>query len=201
MNVSIIGAAGAVGSATAFHIAVSRLADEILLIDMRQNVVQQHGMDISTAVSPLNLRVRAGSYEDMAGSDVVVNAAGMPQGLIADRMEMLPKNIPLVAGVAANVKSWCPRAFVITAANPIDPLNYATWLAGGFDRRQVIGYSMNDSFRFQEMVARAKGVRVDQVQATVGSTQVSVFSSVRIDGRPVLFSEDEKRRPSGRKFR
>ena len=48
--------------------------------------------------------------------------------------------------------------------------------AGGFDRHQVIGYSINDSFRFREMVAKAKGVKVAQVEATVigehGSTQV-----------------------------
>ncbi len=127
---------------------------------------------------------------------MVINAAGVPQGLIADRMEMLPKNIPLVRDVALAVKRHCPDAFVITATNPIDPLNYATWRAGGFDRHQVIGYSINDSFRFREMVAQAKGVKVGQVEATVigehGSTQVPLFSSVRIDGRPVSFSEEEK---------
>lgn len=196
MKLTIIGAGGSVGAPAAFYIAASGLADEIVMIDMRQNVVQQHAMDISTAVSALNVRVRAGAYEDIGGSDVVINAAGVPQGLIADRMEMLPKNIPLVRDVALEIKRYCPAAFVITATNPVDPLNYATWRAGGFDRRQAIGYSINDSFRFREMVARAKGVRVSQVQATVigehGTTQVLLFSSVRIDGLPVSFSQEEK---------
>jgi malate dehydrogenase len=196
MKVTIIGAAGSVGAPAAFYIAASGLADEIVLIDMRPNVVQQHAMDMSTAVSALGVQVKAGTYEDIGGSDVVINAAGVPQGLIADRMEMLPKNIPLVQDVALEVKRHCPAAFVITATNPIDPLNYATWKAGGFDRHQVIGYSRNDSTRFREMVARAKGVEVSRVQATVvgehGSTQVLLFSSVRIDGQPVSFSEEEK---------
>jgi malate dehydrogenase len=196
MKVSVIGAAGAVGSAAAFHIAVCGVADEIVLIDTRQNVAQQHAMDISTAVAALNVVVGAGAYEDMAGSDVVINAAGMPQGVIADRMEMLPKNIPLVRDVALEIRRYCPQAFVITATNPIDPLNYAMWLAGGFDRRQVIGYAANDSFRFRELVARAKGVKVSRVQAEVvgehGSTQVLAFSTIRIDGRPVSFSDEEK---------
>jgi malate dehydrogenase len=197
MKVTVIGAAGSVGGPAAFYIGASGLADEIVLIDMRENVVQQHAMDMSTAFSAREVKVTAGTYEDMARSDLVVNAAGVPQGLIADRMEMLPKNIPLVRDVALHVKRHCPGAFVITATNPIDPLNYATWKAGGFDRYQVVGYSINDSFRFREMVAKAKGVKVAQVEATVigehGSTQVLLFSSVRIDGRPVSFSEEEKR--------
>jgi malate dehydrogenase len=193
---TIIGAGGSVGGPAAFYTAVQGLADEIVLLDMRQNVAQQHAMDLSTAVSALGVAVRAGSYEDLSGSDVVMNAAGVPQGLIADRMEMLSKNLPLVKEVALQIKRQCPAAFVITATNPIDPLNYATWRAGGFDRRQVIGYSINDSYRFREIVARAKGVKVAQVQATVigehGSTQVPLFSSVRVDGRRVSFTEDEK---------
>jgi malate dehydrogenase len=196
MKVTVIGAAGSVGAPAAFYIGAQGLADEIVLIDLRPNVVQQHAMDMSTAFSSLDVKVTAGTYEDLGGSDVVINAAGVPQGLIADRMEMLPKNIPLVRDVALAVKQHCPAAFLVTATNPIDPLNYATWRAGGFDRRQAVGYSINDSYRFREMVARTKGVRVGQVEATVigehGSTQVSLFSSVRIDGMPVSFSEEEK---------
>ena len=196
MKVTVIGAAGSVGAPAAFYIGVSGLVDELVLIDMRPNVVQQHALDMSTAMCDLGVKVTAGSHEDLAGSDVVINAAGVPQGLIADRMEMLPKNIPLVRDVALAVKQYCPDAFVITATNPIDALNYCTWRAGGFDRRQVIGYSRNDSTRFREIVARLKGVKTAQVQATVigehGSTQVPLFSSARIDGAPVPFTEADK---------
>jgi len=196
MKVSVIGAAGSVGAPVAFYIAASGLVDEMVLIDMRPNVVQQHAMDMSTAVSALNIIVKAGDFADLAGSDVVINAAGVPQGLIADRMEMLPKNIPLVRDTALKIKEFCPEAVVLTATNPVDPLNYATYLAGGFDRKRILGYSVNDSFRFRELVARAKGVKVSQVQATVigehGSTQVPLFSSARVDGQPVSFSKEEK---------
>ncbi len=163
MKVSVIGAAGSVGAPAAFYIGVSGLVDELVLIDMRPNVVQQHAMDMSTAMCELGVTVTAGTHEDLAGSDVVINAAGFPQGLIADRMEMLPKNIPLVRDVALAVKRYCPDAFVITATNPIDPLNYCTWKAGGFDRRQVVGYSRNDSTRFREIIARMKGVATNRV--------------------------------------
>jgi malate/lactate dehydrogenase len=196
MKVTIIGAAGSVGAPASFYLAVSGLAEKIVMIDVRSNYVKQHAMDISTAASALNVSVKAGDYEDMAGSDVVINAAGISQGPIADRMEMLPMNIPLVRDIALQIKRNCPAAIMITATNPVDPLNYAAWRVGGFDRRQLIGYSINDSCRFRELVARDKGVLVSQVQAIVigehGSSQVALFSSVRINGRPALFAEDEK---------
>ncbi len=196
MKVTVIGAAGSVGAPVSFNLAASGLAGEIVMIDTRMNFAKQHAMDIGTAVSAFDVRVRDGGYGDMAGSDIVINAAGAPQGLIADRMEMLPKNMAMVRDIALQIRRYCPDAVVITATNPIDPLNYATWRAGGFDRRQLFGYSVNDSFRFRELAARAKGVEVSRVQATVigehGSSQVPLFSSVRIDGRPVLFTEGQK---------
>ena len=157
MKVTVIGAAGSVGAPSAFYIAASGLVDEMVLIDMRPNVVQQHAMDMSTAVSALDISVIAGTDEDLAGSDVVINAAGVHQGLITDRMEMLPKNLPLVRETALKIKRYCPDAFVITATNPVDPLNYAMWRAGGFDRGKTVGYSFNDSFRFREMVGPDQG--------------------------------------------
>ncbi len=196
MKITVVGAGGSVGGPAAFHIATERLADEILLIDVRQNVAEQHAIDLGTAVSALGIRVAAGTYADMADSDIVINAAGAQQGLISDRMELLGKNLPIVKGIALETKQHCPDALVLTATNPVDPLNYTTWLAGGFDRRRILGYSLNDSARFREMVAHKKGVEVSRVQATVvgehGSTQVYLFSSVRIDGAPVSFTEDEK---------
>lgn len=198
MKISIIGAAGSVGAPAAFYLAATGLADEIVMIGgKKQNVLKQHAMDLSTGVSAMDVLIRAGAYSDMAGSDIVINAAGAPQGVIADRMEMLPKNISLIDSITAEIKRYCPEAFIITATNPVDPLNYATFLSGGFDRRKLIGYSINDTFRFKEMIARTKQVRVSQVDGLVlgehGSSQVLLFSTARVHGQNVAFSEEQKK--------
>ncbi|SHO44067.1 malate dehydrogenase [Desulfopila aestuarii] len=197
MKISIIGAAGSVGAPAAFYLAAKGLADEVVMIGGRkQNVLKQHAMDLSTAVSAMDMVIRAGDYSDMGGSDIVINAAGAPQGVIADRMEMLPKNISLCEGIATQVKQYCPDAFFITATNPVDPLNYATFLAGDFDRHKLIGYSINDTFRFKEMIAKAKHARVSQVDGLVlgehGSSQVLLFSTARVHGQNVSFTEEQK---------
>jgi malate dehydrogenase len=194
MKIAIIGGGGWIGSPTAFHIATRGLADEVLLIDVRKAWAEQHAVDMSTAVAMLGVEVKAGDYADMAGADVVINTAGIPH--TGDRAEMLGKNTHLLRDIAGHIRTYCPEALVITATNPVDPLNYATFRAGGFARRQVIGYSLNDSFRFREFVAAAKGVPVGAVEATVigehGPLQVPLFSSVRIAGEPVSFTEAEK---------
>ena len=194
MKLSVIGGGGWVGSPAAFYIAAQGLVDEVVLIDVRRSMAEQHALDMSTAVSMLDVRVKAGGYEDMSGSDLVINTAGIPH--TGDRAEMLAKNIFLMRDIAGQIRTHCPEALVITATNPVDPLNYATWLAGGFERRQIIGYSLNDSFRFREFVAQSKGVKVGEVDATVlgehGPAQVPLFSSVRIGGKPVAFAEAEK---------
>lgn len=197
MKITVIGAAGSVGAPAVFYLAANRLADEFLMIGgKRQNVLQQHAIDIGTAVSSRDIKIRAGGYSDMGGTDIVINAAGTPQGLIADRMEMLPRNIELIKYISANIKQYCPDAFIITATNPVDPLNYATYLTGKFDPKRLIGYSINDSFRFREMLAKAYNVKVSQVNGTVigehGSTQVLLFSTASIDGKKISVSEEIK---------
>ena len=78
----------------------------------------------------------------------------------------------------------------------MDPLNYATYLAGGFDPNKLIGYSINDSFRFREFLAKAYNVEVSRVDGTVigehGATQVLLFSTASIDGEKVPVSEEIK---------
>ena len=199
MKATIIGAAGCVGSCVAFNIAVHRLADEIVMIDgPKQNLLIQHVMDISTAVTGQDVLVRTGNDKDMRGSDIVIVAAGVPQGVIASRMEMLPKNLPIIKDIAQKVKQFCSNAVIITATNPVGPLNYAMYLCSHLDRGKLIGYSTNDSIRLRMMVAEALGVKSRQVEGTVigehGSSQVLLFSSIRVDGKPVSVSKDIKQK-------
>ena len=168
------------------------------MIDTRQNVLQQHAMDISTAVSGLDVSVRAGAYEDLTGSAVVINAAGVQQGLITDRMEMLPMNIPLVRSAPADQAPLPHRI-----RDHGDQSGQRPELC----RLACRGLRPSSAHRLlaQRFVPFPRDGRPGQrsqgqsVEATVlgehGSTQVLLFSSVRIDGLPVSF--DEQGHPGG----
>jgi malate dehydrogenase len=199
MKISVIGAAGYVGSNMAIVLALNGLADELVLVDpYKQNIVIQLAMDASTAVNETGVVVKAGDFPDIKDSNIVLVAAGAAQGVIASRMEMLPKNLSIIRDIANDIKKYAPESIVITATNPVDPLNYAMYKFTGFDRRKVIGYSTNDSIRFRMMVAQALGQPGDAVEGLVmgehGESQVLLWSSLRVNGNPVVIDNAVKAR-------
>jgi malate dehydrogenase len=208
MKITIIGATGNVGSCAAFNIATHRLADELVLIDTpRQDMVNLHALDMNTAVTGQDMLVRTGDYADMVDSDIVIVAAGSAQ-VVKSRMEVLPQNLPIIQDVSKKVRQFCPDAIIITATNPVCPLNYAMYRCSELDRKKIIGYSYNDSIRFRMRLAQALGVASSRVEGAVigehGDSQVLLFSSAKIDGKPVTISDDIKRKmrqqvPDGQK--
>jgi malate dehydrogenase len=197
MKVTIIGAAGTLGSCSAFNILIHKLADEILMIDPWVDVLTGHCLDLGYVASALDVKVTKGTYEDMVGTDIVVMTAGAPSGAIKSRSELLPANIAIIKENAEKINRYCPKAFVIIETNPVDPLNYAMYLMSeDRDRRRYIGYSMNDTLRYRGWVAEALKVPGSQVDGFVlgehGSGQVMLFSSVKVNGKTVIISEEVK---------
>ncbi len=209
MKITVIGATGNVGSCAAFSIAVNRLADELVLIDTpRQDMVDLHAMDIETAVTGRDMQVRSGDYADMKESDIVLVAAGSAQ-VTHSRMEVLPQNLPIIQDISKKIRQYSPDAVVLTATNPVCPLNYAMYRCCELDRHKILGYSYNDSIRFRMRLAQALGVESSRVAGTVigehGNSQVLLFSSAKVDGKPVKIGEDIKRKirqqvPDGQKL-
>jgi malate dehydrogenase len=198
VKISIVGATGHVGSSAAFNIAIHRLADEIVLIGGSKKArLLQYVEDLNTAVTGLDVLVRMGGYEDMRDSKIVIIAAGSAE-VIASRMEVLPQNLPLIHGIAQNVKQFCPESIVITATNPVCPLNYAMYLSSHLDRKKLIGYSANDSIRFRMFLSQALGVKSSQVEGTVigehGNSQVMLFSSVKVNGKRFAVNDQIKQK-------
>jgi len=198
MKISIIGAAGHVGSCAAFNIAIHRVASELVMIDnYSPDKLSQYVYDLTSAVTGLDVKVRAGDYPDMRNSDIVLVAAGSAN-VVASRLEVLRPNLPLIKDFAGKIREFCPEAVVITATNPVDPLNYAMYLFTRFERQRLLGYSANDSIRFRMFLAEVMGISSSRVDATVigehGNSQVLLFSSVKVDGKPVRVSEEVKQK-------
>jgi malate dehydrogenase len=197
MKITIVGATGNVGSCAAFSITEQRLADELVLIDEpRPDMLALHALDLNTAATGHDMLVRAGHTEDMRDSDIVLIAVGAAK-MVKSRLELLPANIPILRDICENIEKYCPDAVAITATNPVCPLNYGLSICTSLDRNKLIGYTYNDSIRFRMRVADALEVRDSQVEGLVigehGDSQVLLFSTVRVDGKPVIISEDLKK--------
>ena len=199
-KVSVIGAAGTVGAATAYSLALREVADELVLVDipdMEDTTVGQAADTNHGIAYDSNTTVRQGDYEATAGSDVVVITAGIPRQPGQTRLDLAEDNAPIMEDIGASLAEHNDEFVSITTSNPVDLLNRHLYETGERPRESVIGFGGRlDSARFRYVLASRAGVPVRNVEATIlgehGDTQVPVFSKVRIDGRDPAFDADQR---------
>ncbi|QCJ46807.1 MULTISPECIES: malate dehydrogenase [Haloprofundus] len=199
-KVSVVGAAGTVGAAAGYNIALRDIADELVFVDipdMEDKTVGQAADTNHGVAYDSNTVVRQGGYEDTEGSDVVVITAGIPRKEGQTRIDLAGDNAPIMEDIGSSLAEYNDDFVSITTSNPVDLLNRHLYEAGDRDRHKVIGFGGRlDSARFRYVLSERFGAPVKNVEATIlgehGDAQVPVFSKVRVDGRDPEFTDDEK---------
>ncbi|RBI63110.1 malate dehydrogenase [halophilic archaeon] len=199
-KVSVVGAAGTVGAAAGYNIALRDVADELVFVDIPDKEEDTIGQAADTnhgAAYDSNTTVRQGTYEDTAGSDVVVITAGIPRQPGQTRIDLAGDNAPIMEDIGSSLAEHNDDFVTITTSNPVDLLNRHLYESGDRDRGKVIGFGGRlDSARFRYVLSQRYDVPVRNVDATIlgehGDAQVPVFSKVRINGKDPEFSDDEK---------
>jgi len=200
MKITIIGAGGTLGSCTAYTLALKGLADELVLLDVNRNLALAHFMDITTAIVGIqNTKIWAGSDDDLNHSDIVIVVAGIPYQPAHSHLDMLRGNLFLMQDIVRKIENYCPEAIVITATNPVDSINLGLFLMSTkLARTKLLGYDLNDSLRFQQAVAKELGKKSTEVEALAlgehAESLALIFSSVRVNKRPVTISDEAKER-------
>ena len=78
-KIAIIGC-GFVGAASAFALMQSKMFSEIVLIDADKDKAEGEAMDISHGIPFVgNMKIYAGSYDDIADASIIVITAGAGQ--------------------------------------------------------------------------------------------------------------------------
>ncbi|MEF8823396.1 MAG: malate dehydrogenase [Desulfohalobiaceae bacterium] len=185
-KITVVGA-GMVG-ATAAHWAASKELGDVYLVDIVEGMPQGKGLDLREA-SPIegfdSDIVGTNSYEDTAGSDVVIITAGLPRKPGMSRDDLIAKNTEIVKTVTEQAVHYSPDAVLIVVSNPLDAMVYVAHQASGFPANRVIGMAgVLDSARFRTFIADELDVSVEDVTAFVlgghGDSMVPLprFSSV-----------------------
>ncbi|WP_276259823.1 malate dehydrogenase [Haloglomus litoreum] len=199
-KVSVIGAAGTVGAAAGYNIALRDIADELVFVDipdMEETTIGQAADTNHGIAYDSNTTVRQGGYEATEGSDVVVITAGIPRKEGQTRIDLAGDNAPIMDDIGSSLAEYNDDFVSITTSNPVDLLNRHLYESGDRDRHKVIGFGGRlDSARFRYVLSERFDAPVQNVEATIlgehGDAQVPVFSKVRVDGTDPEFSEDEK---------
>jgi malate dehydrogenase len=199
-KVSIVGAAGTVGAAAGYNLALRDVADELVFVDIPDMEDQTVGQaaDANHGVAyDSNTEVYQGGYEATAGSDVVVITAGIPREPGQTRLDLAGDNAPIMEDIGSSLAEHNDDFVTVTTSNPVDLLNRHLYESGDRDRHKVVGFGGRlDSARFRYVLSQRFDVPVQNVEATIlgehGDDQVPVFSKVRVDGTDPEFTDDEK---------
>jgi L-lactate dehydrogenase len=186
-KIGVVGA-GFVGSTAAYAIVLGNLAGEVVLVDLDEAKASAQARDIKHA-TPFShpSRVLAGGYSDLAGSALVIIAAGVNQKPGETRMDLIAKNVQVFADVVPRVVEATPDSVLVVATNPVDVLTHIAWKQSGLPSERVIGSGTTlDTARLRAMVGERAGVSSHNVHGYVlgehGDTEMVAWSTVSIGG-------------------
>jgi malate dehydrogenase len=191
-KITVVGA-GNVGATTAQGLARLELAREVVMIDIMEGVPQGKGLDQweSAPIEGWDARVRGtNSYDDTAGSDIVVITAGIARKPGMSREDLLNTNAGIVRSVSEQIRDSSPNAIVIMVSNPLDVMAHVCMQATGFPRERVIGMAgVLDTARYRSFIALELDISVADIQALVlgghGDTMVPLASYTTVSGIPL----------------
>jgi L-lactate dehydrogenase len=195
-KVAVIGV-GAVGQACAFALVLRGSAREVVLVDRTAERATGVATDMRYGLSLTpTLEVVSGDWRDVAGADVVLICAGVNEkgGGATDRedgrgrLKLLDTNASIYRDIVPRVVAEAPDAVLVAGTDPPDPLADLTRALAGHDRVMSTGTTI-DTLRFRAHVAAELGVHPSAVEGLVvgehGTTEVMLWSSVRIAGTPL----------------
>jgi malate dehydrogenase len=191
-KISVIGA-GNVGATAAQGLARRGLARDVVLLDVVEGVPQGKGLDQwqSAPIEGFDTRVvGTNSYDDTAGSSLVIVTAGIARKPGMSRDDLLKTNADIVRDVSRNIAAASPESIVIMVSNPLDVMAYVCKEATGFPRERVVGMAgVLDTARYRAFIALELDVSVEDIQALVlgghGDTMVPLASYTSVSGIPL----------------
>ncbi len=204
MKVTVVGA-GAVGATCADNIARAQLADELVLLDIKEGFAEGKAQDMMQTAALLGFDTRiSGStndYSKTAKSDVVVITSGLPRKPGMTREELIGTNAGIVKGVTENILKFSPDAIIIVISNPMDTMTYLALQSTGLPKNRIIGMGGTlDSARFKYQLSQHLGCSPSDLNAVVvgGHGDTTMIPLIRLatwNSAPVtkFLSEDQQK--------
>ena len=170
-KVTVVGA-GNVGATCANVLVTTGVADEVVLIDIKEGLSEGKTMDIMQTASILGLNTRmvgvTNDYEKTADSDVVVITSGIPRKPGMTREELIGVNAGIVKSVTDNVLKYSPNAIIVCVSNPMDTMTYLIHKTSGLPKNRIIGMGgALDSARFKYFLSQALNANPNEIEGIV----------------------------------
>lgn len=203
MKITVVGA-GAVGATCADNIARKELAEELILLDIKEGLAEGKAIDMmqTSALLGFDTKIKGvtNDYAATAGSSVVVITSGIPRKPGMTREELIGTNAGIVKTVTENILKHSPDTIIIVVSNPMDTMNYLTLKASGLPKNKVIGMGgALDSSRFKYYLSQALNCSPADLNAVVigghgDSTMIPLIKHATWNSIPVthFLSEEQQ---------
>ncbi|MAB85390.1 MAG: malate dehydrogenase [Cryomorphaceae bacterium] len=171
MKITVIGA-GNVGATCAESIVRMELANQIVLLDIRDGFAEGKAMDMNQTSSLHGFHSKVigvtNDYKATAGSKVIVVTSGLPRKPGMTREELIGTNAGIVKSVVSEALKESPDAVIVVISNPMDTMTYLAVKESGLPKNKVIGMGgILDSSRFKYYLSEAMNCPVSDLQGTV----------------------------------
>jgi malate dehydrogenase len=171
MKVTGVGA-GAVGATCADNIARKELAEELVILDIKEGLAEGKALDLTQTAALLGFDTRitgsTNDYTKTAGSDVVVITSGIPRKPGMTREELIGTNASIVKGVTENILKHSPEAIIIVISNPMDTMTQLALQSSGLPKNRIIGMGgILDSARFKCYLSKELNCSPNDLNAVV----------------------------------
>ena len=194
MKITVVGA-GAVGATCADNIARRELAEELVLVDIKEGFAEGKALDIMQTSSLTGFDTRVigvtNDYSKTAGSDVCVITSGIPRKPGMTREELIGTNARIVEDVCKSLLKHSPEAIIIIVSNPMDTMTYLALKATGLPKNRIIGMGgILDSARFKTYLQKELNCSQNDLHAVVigghgDTTMIPLTRLATVNGTPV----------------
>ena len=194
MKITVVGA-GAVGATCADNIARAQLADDLVLLDIKEGLAEGKAQDMMQTATLLGFDTRitgsTNDYAKTAGSNVVVITSGIPRKPGMTREELIGTNAGIVKGVTQNILQYSPDAIIIVISNPMDTMTYLALTSTGLPKNRIIGMGGTlDSARFKYQLSQHLSCSPSDLNAIVigghgDTTMIPLISKATWNSIPV----------------
>ena len=170
-KVTVVGA-GNVGATCANVMAINEIANEVVLLDIKEGVSEGKALDMMQTVTLLGIDTKivgcTNDYARTANSDVVVITSGIPRKPGMSREDLIGVNSGIVKSVVDQLLAYSPKAILVIISNPMDTMTYLTLKATGLPKNRVIGMGgALDSSRFKCYLSQALNANANEVEGLV----------------------------------
>jgi malate dehydrogenase len=200
MKVTVVGA-GNVGATCADVLAYKEIANEIVIVDIKEGLAEGKALDIwqKSPINTYDSRTTGATndYSKTAGSEVVVITSGLPRKPGMTRDDLISTNAGIVKSVTENIVKHSPNAIIIVVSNPLDVMTYQAHITSKMPRTRVMGMAgILDTARYKAFLAEALNVSPKDIQAMIlgghGDTMVPLPRYTTVGGIPVTELIDSK---------